>query len=199
LSICATLLTFIVGYKLRKHIAQALSRRCTAIRNAIQRYNDLAPLQNPPRPLLAYSEVVEYCNFSEFEILKHSDHEILSKKWATLTNRQAAKKWFKLQRAKEEVRRCNVEVARLQAWVDAEDAEMCRAVAAHKESDAAFAAHLEAIQMQRRSVNDQIRMRLQQIYSLPDYDGPRPPVVDSRPTALANRSKLSSAALRSLQ
>ena len=71
---------------MRKHIAQALTRRCAAIRNAIERYNALAPLQNPPRPPLAYSEVVEYCNFSEFEILKHSDHDILSKEWATLTN-----------------------------------------------------------------------------------------------------------------
>jgi len=170
---------FFLGYKLRKHIAQALSRRCTAIRNAIARYNDLAVLQTPPRPHLVYSEVVDYCTFSEFEILKHSEHDVLSKDWAILSNRQAANKFFKVERAKEEVRRCNVEVARLQAWVDAEDTVMSRAVAAHEGSDPAFAAHLRVLQMQRRHVNDHLRSRLNQIYKLPGYSGHRPPVAAS--------------------
>ena len=170
---------FFLGYKLRKHIAQALSRRCTAIRNAIARYNDLAVLQTPPRPHLVYSEVVDYCTFSEFEILKHSEHDVLSKDWAILSNRQAANKFFKVERAKEEVRRCNVEVARLQAWVDAEDLVMARAAAAHEGSDPAFAAHLKVLQMQRRHVNDHLRSRLDQIYKLPGFSGRRPPVAAS--------------------
>src|SRR6266576_2644527 len=171
-SLCGVSNTFL-GYKLRKHIAQALSRRCTAIRNAINRYNALAPHQTPPRPRLEYSEVVKYCNFSEFEILKHSDHDLLSKDWTLLANRQAANKYFKLERAKEEVQRCNVEVARLQAWVDTDDTEMSGAVAAH-EHDPPFAAHLKVLQVWRRQANDRIRTRLQQIYRLPGYSGPRP-------------------------
>jgi hypothetical protein len=162
----------LLGYKLRKHIAQALARRCTAIRNAIDRYNALAPLQTPTRPHLVYSEVVDYCTFSEFEILKHSDHDLLSKDWSVLHNRQAANKYFKLERAKEEVQRCNIEVARLQAWVDQDDAELSRAVAAHEHSPV-FAAHLKVVQVRRREANDRIRARLQQIYSLPGYSGRR--------------------------
>jgi hypothetical protein len=162
-----------LGYKLRKHIAQALSRRCIAIRNAIDRYNALAPLQTPPRPHLVYSDVVEYCNFSEFEIIKHSDHNLLSKDWSVLHNRQTANKYFKLERAKEEIQRCNIEVARLQAWVDQDDAELSRAVAAH-EHNPGFAAHLKAVQVRRRQANDRIRARLQQIYNLSGYSGRRP-------------------------
>lgn len=187
-----------LGYKLRKHIAQALSRRCAAIRNAIDRYNALAPLQKPPRPFLAYSEVVEYCNFSEFEILKHSDHNLLSKDWALLANRQAAKKYFKIERAKEEIRRCNVEIARLQAWVDADDVDMSRVVAAHEDTDPAFAAHLKVVQTQRRHVNDRLRMRLQQIYSLHGYCGLRPHVATSLPTPTASDSESSFTAPQSL-
>ena len=126
-----------------------------------------------------YSEVVDYCTFSEFEILKHSEHDVLSKDWAILANRQAANKFFKVERAKEEVCRCNVEVARLQAWVDAEDMVMSRAVATHEGSDPAFAAHLRVLQMQRRHVNDHLRSRLDQIYKLPGYSGHRPPVATS--------------------
>ena len=176
-------LMFLLGYKLRKHIAQALSRRCAAIRNAIGRYNDLAPLQKPPRPLLVYSEVVDYCTFSKFEILKHSDHDVLSKEWATLANRQAANKSFKLERAEEEIRRCNVEVARVQAWVDEEDTVMSRAVADHEGSDPAFAAHLKVLQIQRRHVNDHLRTRLEQIYKLPGYSGPPHIATSSAPPA----------------
>jgi len=174
-------LMFLLGYKLRKHIAQALSRRCRAIRNAITCYNDLAPCQKPPRPLLMYSEVVDYCTFSEFEILKHSDHDVLSKEWATLANRQAANKYFKLLRAEEEVHRCNVEVARVQAWVDEDDMAMSRAVAKHEGSDPTFAAHLKVLQIQRRHVNDHLRTRLGQIYKLPKYSGPLPRVAASAP------------------
>ena len=172
-------LMFLLGYKLRKHIAQALSCRCAAIRNAIARYNDLAPRQKPPRPVLVYTDVVDYCTFSEFEILKHSDHDILSKEWATLANRQAANKYFKIVRAEEEIHRCNVEVACVQAWVDGEDMAMSGAVAAHEGSNPAFAAHLKVLQIQRRHVNDHLRARLEQIYSLPGYSGPLPPVAAS--------------------
>jgi hypothetical protein len=170
---------FLLGYKLRKHIAQALSRRCTAIRNAIERYNDLAARQKLPRPHLLYSEVVDYCTFSEFEILKHSEHDVLSKDWAILANRQAANKFFKVKRAKEEIRCCNIEVACLQAWVDAEDVVMSRAVAAHEGSNPAFAAHLRVLQIQHCHVNDHLRSRLDQIYKLPGYSGRRPPVAAS--------------------
>src|SRR5216683_5677398 len=170
---------FLLEYKLRKHIAHALSRRCAAIRNAIDHYNELAHFQKPPHPMLMYSEVVDYCTFSEFEILKHSEHDILSKDWAVLSNRQAANKFFKVKHAKEEVHRCNVEVARLQAWVDAEDMVMSRAVATHEGSDPAFATHLRVLQMQHRHVNDLLCSRLDQIYKLPSFSGRCPPVAAS--------------------
>ena len=181
--LCEVSLTFLVGYKLRQHIAQALSCRCVSIRNAISQYNDLAPLQKPPRPLLVYSAVVDYCTFSEFEILKHSDHDLLSKEWATLANQQAASKYFKIECAEEEIRRCNVEAARVQAWVDKEDTVMSGAIADHEDSDPAFAAHLKALQIQRRHVNGHLRMRLEQIHKLPGYSGPPHVAASSAPLA----------------
>ncbi len=170
---------FLLGYKLRKHIAHALSRCCVAIRNAIDHYNKLAHFQKLPCPMLMYSEVVDYCTFSKFKILKHSEHDILSKDWAVLSNQQAANKFFKIEHAKEEVRRCNVEVACLQAWVDVEDMVMAKATAAHEGSDPAFAAHLKVLQMQRHHVNDHLRSHLDQIYKLPGFSGHRPPVTTS--------------------
>ncbi len=70
---------FHLAYKLCKHITHALSRRCAAIYNAIDCYNELAPLQKLPCPCLVYSKVIDYCTFSKFKILKHSEHDVLSK------------------------------------------------------------------------------------------------------------------------
>ena len=188
----------LIGYKLHKHIAQALSCHCAAICSAIDHYNALAPLQKPPCPHLVYSDVVKYCNFSKFEILKHSDHNLLSKEWAMLANRQAAKKYFKIECTKEEIHRCHVEVAQLQAWVDTDNAEMCRAVAAYEGSDPAFAAHLRGLQMQHHHINNHLYMQLQQIYHLPGYCGPLPPAMGSLSSVLASNSELSSATTQSL-
>jgi len=136
-----------------------------------------------------YLDVVEYCNFSEFEILKHSDHNLLSKDWAILANRQAAKMYFKIERSKEEIHCCNIEVARLQAWVNAEDDDMCRAVAIHESGNPEFADHLKVIQMQRRYVNEHLRVWLHQVYSLPGYCGPHLPTSTSISPALASNGE----------
>ncbi len=56
---------------------------------------------------------------------------------------------------------------------------MSRAVAAHEGSDPAFAAHLKVLQIQHRHMNDHLRTRLGQIYKVPGYSGPLPPVAAS--------------------
>jgi len=145
--------------------------------------------------MLMYSEVVEYCNFSEFEILKHSDHALLSKDWAKPENRQAVKKYFKMQCTEEEITHCNVEVTRLQAWVDTEDADMCRVVTTHEDSNPTFATHLKAIQLHCRHINECLCMRLKQIYNLPGYRGPPPPIATSLSPVIASSSELHSAAM----
>jgi hypothetical protein len=45
---------------MRQHISNAITRRSTAIRNTLERYNHLAPLQTPPRDVLKFSEVASY-------------------------------------------------------------------------------------------------------------------------------------------
>ena len=59
---------------------------------------------------------------------------------------------------------------------------MSGAIADHEDSDPAFAAHLKALQIQRRHVNGHLRTHLEQIYKLPGYSGP-PHVAASTPPA----------------
>ena len=134
----------------------------------------------PPRPHLKYSQVVHYSDFSELETLKHTDHNLLSKPWATIANRQATNKYSNAERAEEEIHHCN-EVARMRAWADDENAEISRAVTAAQEGpDSAFAAHLKVVQMQRKHFNDRLCLRLSQITNHPGYSGPltvAPPLI----------------------
>ncbi|KAG6875347.1 hypothetical protein C0992_004219, partial [Termitomyces sp. T32_za158] len=46
------------GYKLRKHIGKALKARSQAIKSALDRYNAAADQMSPPRPSLAWEQVV---------------------------------------------------------------------------------------------------------------------------------------------
>ncbi|KAG1847698.1 hypothetical protein F4604DRAFT_1594296 [Suillus subluteus] len=48
------------GYKMCQQISNAITRHSIAIRNALEHYNQLAPLQSPPRDILKFSEVVSY-------------------------------------------------------------------------------------------------------------------------------------------
>jgi hypothetical protein len=54
-----------------------------------------------------------------------------------------------------------VEVVHLQAWLNAEVADISKAVATYKESGPIFAAHLKVIQIQNHQVNSCLCMQLQ--------------------------------------
>jgi hypothetical protein len=64
------------GYRLRKHIGQALQKRSSAIRTALNRYNTAALTLNPPQLPLKWDEVVEYAFLSDFDLLCDARQEI---------------------------------------------------------------------------------------------------------------------------
>ncbi|KAG2341416.1 hypothetical protein BDR05DRAFT_888334, partial [Suillus weaverae] len=126
------------GYKLHQHISSAISRRSAAIRTVLERYNRLAPVQTPPREMLEFSDIASYARLGEFDLLKHLRHHLLEKPWASKVNREVANHYFKILRAREEIQRLNVEVGRLAAWVDHEDAHLQSTFKSLLESDPAL-------------------------------------------------------------
>ncbi|KAI0313492.1 hypothetical protein OF83DRAFT_1065430, partial [Amylostereum chailletii] len=161
-------------YKQRKHIASAIIKRSAVVRTALDMYNKLAPLQTPPREPLRYDQLTSYTWLGEVEFLKESHHDILNKEWASLVNRDAANKYFKLLRAKEELVRCNVEARRLQAWIDYEDAELIKRADTLFATDPFLAGHLHTHAVRRRILNDQHRTQLKKLYKLPGFTGWQP-------------------------
>ncbi|KAG1853525.1 hypothetical protein F4604DRAFT_1686334 [Suillus subluteus] len=160
-----------MGYKLCQHISNAISRRSAAIRRALEKYNQLAIVQTPPQEVIEYSEVASYAWLGEFDLLKHSRHCILEKPWTSKGNREVANNFFKIQRAREEIQRLNVEVARLSAWVDHEDAHLKSTFKSLVESDPTLLHEISCMYEERRRVNDVHRKRIQAIRDLPGYCG----------------------------
>jgi hypothetical protein len=106
---------------MRKHIAKALQARSKAVRNAIDRYNSAASLLDPPMPHLTWEQVVEYAFLADFDILRDTRAEIQSRPWTRPAYRLAMDRYFKILRAREEIRRLNVEIPRVVTWICDED------------------------------------------------------------------------------
>ena len=155
-----------------KHISKAIAKRSSAIRTALEKYNQLAPLQNPPRPILQFSDVASYSWLSDFDLLKFSRTDIMQKPWSVPANREIANKYFKVVRAHEEINRLNIEIWRLDAWIIHENQVMKSA--ADAATDPHVAAELHRCYAERRRVNNIHCIRILSIYNLEGYSGPGP-------------------------
>ncbi|KAF9023079.1 hypothetical protein BDZ89DRAFT_955942 [Hymenopellis radicata] len=99
------------GYKLRKHIAKSLQVRSKTIRTALEAYNTAAiPLG---RASLSWDQVVQYAFLADFDLLRDVREDMSQKPWATPKGRGALDRYFKLNRAREEITRLDIEIRRL--------------------------------------------------------------------------------------
>ncbi|KAJ7462181.1 hypothetical protein B0H11DRAFT_1735562 [Mycena galericulata] len=105
------------GYKMRKHIAKALQARSKAVKNAIDRYNTAAVALDPPMPHLTWEQVVDYAFLADFDILRDTRAEVQSRPWMRPAYRLAMDRYFKILRAREEIKRLNVEIPRIVTWI----------------------------------------------------------------------------------
>lgn len=94
-----------------------MSRRSDTVKKAVNRYNEQALLLDPPAPTVSWREIAEYTFIGEFDILRIARSDIRKERWTQKANRDAATKYFKLCRAREEIDRLNFEVCRLLAFI----------------------------------------------------------------------------------
>jgi hypothetical protein len=117
----------------------------------------------------------------EFELLKHSRHDIMDKPWSLAANRLVASKYFKITRAKEEIQRLNVEICRMRTWVDDEDRHLLQVYEQLKTTDPELSTHVKSFYNMRHRVNNVHRARIRGIYRLPGFTG-----TDTPGTSLGN-------------
>ncbi|KAG1844074.1 hypothetical protein DFJ58DRAFT_853373 [Suillus subalutaceus] len=152
-----------IGYKMRKYISKAITCCSATIHNVLEKYNKLAPLQIPPRPILDYAEVVGYATLSEFTLLKYSHHNFLAKPWAVPETREMSAKYFKLVRSR-----------RLDAWVEYDDKKMLEVIEMLVTDDPSslLAAELRKQYSVRHCINNVHRCCLHKIRQLKGYSSP---------------------------
>ncbi|KAL7284497.1 hypothetical protein ACG7TL_001788 [Trametes sanguinea] len=145
-----------IGYKLREKIGQALKTRAQAIRTALAAYNREAAALNPPRPELTWTEIMNMVSVGEFDILRDAREDIRSRPWAQAPNRDGTNTYFKVVRAREEIRRLNVEIRRLFSALIDEHVDFVRAIERIQELDPPLAHELEERQRYRSIVSASI-------------------------------------------
>jgi hypothetical protein len=162
---------YMIGYSLRKHIANTLKARSVAIRTALDRYNAAALALSPPREVLDWDQVVEYAFLSDFDLLCDAWQDIRKKPWATPAARLAIDQAFKLERAEEEVARLNIEVARLATYIRDEDSFLRAKETEVSTSHPALAHQIGIHRMERGRFNAHHLKVLGKIYLLVGYTG----------------------------
>ncbi|KAI0055191.1 hypothetical protein BV25DRAFT_1930474 [Artomyces pyxidatus] len=163
------------GYKMRTHINKSLRTRCKAIQTALRKYN--AAAKTLCRPQLEWKDISTYGSLAEFELLQECRTDIRSLPWADSTNRQAAIDTLKLERAKEERDRLNVEISRLITSMRDEELGLRSQILRLESSDPLLARELTSRLDHRLRVHRIHRAKLQLIFELPCFTGSREPGV----------------------
>ncbi|THU79171.1 hypothetical protein K435DRAFT_875809 [Dendrothele bispora CBS 962.96] len=109
------------GYKLRKHMGQALKSRSQAIRTALDQYNAAAASLKPPKPALTWEQIVECTFLSDFDLLCDTREDIRERPWSRPRERKAMDRYFKVLRACEEIKCLNIEIRRVATFLHNED------------------------------------------------------------------------------
>ncbi|KAG1840347.1 hypothetical protein F4604DRAFT_1885091 [Suillus subluteus] len=151
-----------LGYKLRTQISKALKTRANAIRNAIEQYNKFAARLDPPRPELTWEKIAEYSFAGEFDLLRETDNP---------ANRQAAIRYFDVQRSKEELTRCNLEIVRLLTKMRDDEEDYAMSISMLQSTDPPLAAELDRCWTYLCNVNAGHHSHIRQIQQLAGYTG----------------------------
>jgi hypothetical protein len=159
------------GYKLRVHINRALKTRCKAIRAALRKYNEVA--KELGRPQLDWKDITTYDSLAEFDLLNECREDIRQQPWALARNREAAIHHLRLERAKEERIRLNIEILRLVNWMHKEEKELALAIQCLQVEGSSLIIEANEMLALRHRQNAIHRGRIHKIYQLSCYTGVR--------------------------
>ncbi|KAJ7104590.1 hypothetical protein C8R43DRAFT_1092224 [Mycena crocata] len=159
------------GYKMRKHIAKALQARSKAVRAAIDRYNAAAMLLDPPMPQLSWDQVVEYAFLADFDILRDTRAEVRARPWTRPSYRLAMDNSFKILRAREEIKRLNVEIPRVITWIRDENRLLRKKEAELRDTEGKSEDKVGLYRERRGRFDDQHMQRFWKLGGTPGFTG----------------------------
>ncbi|KAG8917673.1 hypothetical protein FRC02_002971 [Tulasnella sp. 418] len=160
------------GYKLRTHLAKHLKSRSEAIRTALNSFNASARALNPSHVNLKFTDIIQHSFVAEFDLLRDARQDIRQKEWSIPSKRILSDQYHFYLRAKEEIRRLDIEIKRLLDWMQKEDKFYTAKVHELRDIDGQLAQEIEKRAEYQKLVNYHIRRCLIPIQSLDGYKGP---------------------------
>jgi hypothetical protein len=76
---------------------------------------------NPPREKLTWDKVVDYAFLTDFSLLRDCCEDITQRPWAQPQSRALMDQYFKITRAREEIKRVDIEIRRVVTYLHDED------------------------------------------------------------------------------
>ncbi|KAJ7266177.1 hypothetical protein C8J57DRAFT_1436117 [Mycena rebaudengoi] len=125
--------------KQRYHKAVNRLEELVAIRNALKNYNMAADALSPPARRLEWAEVIDYTFLADFDLLRGGTELETILPWATPSARMLMDSYFRIERAKEEITRLDIEIRRVVTHIRDERVFFIEKENALKESDPALA------------------------------------------------------------
>jgi hypothetical protein len=160
-----------VGYKLRKHIGNALKARSKAVCMALQNYNIAAQALVPPRPALSWDDVVEYAFLADFDLLCDTRSDVRLRVWAKPASRVLMDQYFKMERAQEEIAWLNVEIPHVTTYIRDEEAFLLQQEEILSESDPSLSCQLHLQRLKLIRTNDLHLRWLNKLASIHGFSG----------------------------
>ncbi|KAG9098692.1 hypothetical protein FS749_003179 [Ceratobasidium sp. UAMH 11750] len=161
-------------FELEKYL-NGNTTRSKALKSAVSKYNKLALKFDLPRRQITTREVMDMANLSDFQLLREHRHEILSEKWALPEIRQATMHALRVDRAREELVRVQIEARRLQTWMRDDLHHMDETLKRLEVENSLLASALRPRIIYQARVNESIYAYIQRIESSDYFDGKRGP------------------------
>lgn len=157
---------------MRTQIMNALRRRSSAVKNAVEKYNKAAANLNPPKPAIEWTRVTQYEFIHDFALLRDCNPELITKPWVDPMVRLTMKQHNRVQRAHEEIKELNVEVRRLHTSIFDEGRFFDDKLLEAQESQSRqFCYVLEGFISRRSAANAHIMDKLDKLYNTAGFTG----------------------------
>jgi hypothetical protein len=152
-------------------ITKGLQRCSTAIRTALDAYNQLACTLEPPHPQLDFKEIITYSSFAEFDLLRDTRGNAQTRLWAQPAYWEVMGLYFKRECARYEIKRLHIEIRRLQTSIHNESILYTTTIYSLNDNPSLQVALRKKWSI-RSQVNDIHLWRLSELLKSPGFTGP---------------------------
>jgi hypothetical protein len=120
---------------------------------------------------LSWNDVVEYAFLADFDLLRDSRQDVRDRPWSKPAFRVMIDKYFKLERAREEIQRLNIEIPRVITYIRDEGAFLKLKELEWMEKNPVMAHQIRNHRQERARFNEQHMRRFKKLASLPGFTG----------------------------